>query len=191
VDAESGQALEDVRLFRKGAARMSTRKSVPIDVVVKVLTESGFRCGVPTCRGILAIDLHHMAEVSIGGSNTPDNLLPLCPTCHALYHRGTIPAVSIYAWKAVLVSLSQAFDVQTVDTLLFLNNESVKNLRVSGDGVLHFSRLVASGLADFRLFMQNGPLLIYSVYLTPKGEGLVTAWKSGDWRSIEMALGKV
>lgn len=166
------------------------RKKIPLDVAVKVLTESGYRCGVPTCRGILALDLHHMAEVKVGGGNTPGNLLPLCPTCHALYHRSTIRQESIYAWKTILLSLSQAFDVVTVDNLLFLQSHGAKTLFVSGDGVLHFARLVASGLAEFKKVKQNGPLVIYAVRLTPKGESLVSAWASGNWKSIEKALGK-
>jgi len=131
-----------------------------------------------------------MAEVKVGGGDTPGNLLPLCPTCHALYHRGTIKKDSIYAWKTFLVSLSQAFDVFTVDNLLFLKSQDAKDLLISGDGVLHFARLVASGLAGFKKAQQNGPLVIYSVHLTPKGKGLVSAWVSGDWKSIEKALGK-
>jgi hypothetical protein len=71
-----------------------------------VLTEAGYRCAVPTCRSILTIDLHHIVEVSKGGGDTPENLLPLCPTCHALYHRGTITRSSIQKWKQDLLSVS-------------------------------------------------------------------------------------
>jgi hypothetical protein len=49
-------------------------------------------------------------------------LIALCPTCHALYHRGKISPQSIYAWKAMLVAIERAFDVQTIDKLLFLNS---------------------------------------------------------------------
>jgi hypothetical protein len=84
----------------------------------QVLIEAGYRCGVPTCRNILAIDLHHMEEVREGGGNQAANLLALCPNCHALYHRGTIPKEAIYAWKQVLVSLSAAFDLKTIDLML-------------------------------------------------------------------------
>jgi hypothetical protein len=112
-------------------------------------------------RTILAIDIHHIVEVSEGGGNEPGNLVALCPTCHALFHRGEIVRDSIYAWKSMLVSLSHAFDVNTIDDLLFLATPEATQLRVSGDGVLKFSRLVASGLASFGLVMQNGPLLLY------------------------------
>ena len=169
---------------------MSARQAIPHAVRIQVLTEAGYRCAVPTCRNILALDVHHIEEVSEGGGNEPGNLLPLCPTCHALYTRGTIPRDSIYTWKLILVSLSQAFDTNTIDDLLFLKAPNIGNLRVSGDGVLKFSRLIAAGLAQFRLMIQNGPLVLYEVTLTPRGEQLIDAWITGNRRAVTDALGQ-
>jgi hypothetical protein len=168
---------------------MSERKKVPHNIVVAVLTEAGYRCAVPTCRTILAIDLHHIVEVSEGGPNEAGNLLALCPTCHALFHRGEIARESIYTWKSVLVSLSQAFDFAALDQLLFLAKPETRNLRVSGDGVLQFSRLIAAGLATYELFMRNGPILLYEVALTSRGTALVAAWSSGDRLAVARVLG--
>jgi|SRR3990167_1444218 len=166
-----------------------TRRKIPNTTVIQVLTEAGYRCAIPTCRTILAIDIHHIVEVAEGGGNETGNLLALCPTCHALFHRGEIQRDSIYAWKSMLISLSHAFDVQTIDDLLFLACPQANNLRVSGDGVLKFSRLIASGLASFSLAMQNGPLLLYSVCLTDKGKHLVSAWCSGNRHDVAQVLG--
>jgi hypothetical protein len=58
----------------------------------------------------------------------------------------------------MLVSLSRAFDVSTIDDLLFLSSKSIESLAVSGDGVLRFSRLIAAGLAEFKLKWPNGDL---------------------------------
>ena len=165
------------------------RKRIPRQTIIHVLTEAGYRCAVPTCRNILALDIHHIVEVSEGGGNEPGNLLALCPTCHALFHRGEIVRESIYAWKSVLVSLSNAFDVPTIDNLLFLASSQTTNLRVSGDGVLQFSRLVAAGLAEFSLVMQNGPFLLYTVSLSQKGIQLVDAWQSGNRDAVAKVLG--
>jgi hypothetical protein len=131
-----------------------------------------------------------MVQVSEGGGNVAENLLPLCPTCHALYHRGTIKRESIYAWKTLLVSLTRAFDVFALDQLQFLNKSAAKRLMVSGDGVLPFARLIAAGLATFQLEVQNGPLLLYSVRLTTSGNQLVSAWSSGDRAALGKVLGK-
>lgn len=96
------------------------RTKIPRNTIVDVLIEAGYRCAVPTCRNILAIDLHHIVEVKDGGPNEASNLLALCPTCHALYTRGTISKEAIDAWKTMLVALTQAFDKESISNLLFL-----------------------------------------------------------------------
>jgi hypothetical protein len=57
----------------------------------------------------------------------------------------------MYAYKAMLVALSHAFDVESVDRLLFLNLYPNNFLVVSGDGLLQFARLIAAGLANVQL----------------------------------------
>jgi hypothetical protein len=167
---------------------VSSRTAVPHEVAVAVLVESGYRCAVPTCRTILAIDPQHIIEISEGSGYVVENLLALCPTCHALYHRGVIRRDSLYTWKSVLVSMSQAFDMATVDHLLFLSRPEAKSLRVSGDGVLQFSRLISAGLATFGVAMQNGPLILYWVILTNKGKSLLEAWTSGNREAVAQAM---
>lgn len=157
----------------------------------QVLAEAGYRCAVPTCRGILALDLHHMEEVQEGGGTTLSNLLALCPTCHALYTRGTITKDAIYSYKAILVSLNAAFDKETIDNLLFLGISSPRqNLLVSGDGVLRFSPLIAAGYADYVLVANNANQLVtYTVVLTQKGATLLNAWRSGNRSSLADIIG--
>ncbi len=106
----------------KSKSKPRERENLPLKTRVIVLTESGYRCAVPTCRNILALDMHHIWEVSVGGTDAPSNLIALCPTDHALYHRGTIKQESIYAWKAMLVAITRAFDVEAIDKLLFLES---------------------------------------------------------------------
>lgn len=167
---------------------MNQRKSLPVTTALAVLTEAGYRCAVPTCRTILAIDLHHMVEVGKGGTNDPANLVALCPTCHALYHRGTIKKESVFLWKGMLVALSQAFDTQAIDDLLFLYKLPQDQLLVSGDGVLKFSRLIAADLAAFELFMQNGPMLLYRIGVTDRGAAIVKAWQAGNREALRLAM---
>jgi hypothetical protein len=164
------------------------RKAIPQNIILQVLTEAGYKCGNPVCRNVLAIDIHHMVEVSKGGGDTLANLLALCSYCHDLYHRGTIRVESIYAWKLVLVSLSRAFDSGAIDDLLFLKTPQSSQLLMSGDGVLKFSRLIGGGMAQFNLNMQNGPLVLYQVELTAWGSQLIDAWKSGNREAVQSAL---
>lgn len=169
---------------------MAKRKSIPLSTREQVLIECGYRCAVPTCRGILALDLHHICEVEVGGSNDPSNLIALCPTDHALYHRGTISADAIYAYKSMIVAISRAFDVDSVDRLLFLESCERDFLIVSGDGLLHFSRLLAAGLAVAEQKSNNNwQIVTYAVNISERGRHITKAWKAGDRTKLQQLVG--
>src|SRR6266446_5145375 len=157
------------------------RDNLPPKTRVIVLTECGYRCAVPSCRNILALDMHHIWEVSAGGTDDPFNLIALCPTCHALYHRGHYKQESIYLWKAMLVAITRAFDVEAIDRLLFLESCKRDFLVLSGDGLLHFGRLIAAGLASVdQKSNNNWQIVTYAVNISTKGKQLVEAWKQGN-----------
>ncbi len=163
------------------ASKPRERDKLPLKTRVIVLTESGYRCAVPTCRNILALDIHHIWEVSAGGGDDPSNLIALCSFCHDLYHRGTIKAESIYVYKAMLVAITRAFDVEAIDRLLFLEACKEDFLVVSGDGLLHFGRLIAAGLASVALKSNNNwQIVTYAVNISDKGRHLIEAWRQGD-----------
>jgi hypothetical protein len=162
----------------------------PLSIVLKreVLTEAGYRCAVPTCRNILALDLHHIIPIEEGGPNALSNLLALCPTCHALYTRGIISREAIHAWKQIVVALSHAFDAEAISFLLFLKRTGTRDILVSGDGVLQFASLIATDLAEPHLVFRRGPWQFYSICLTAKGQRLLDAWCSGNREQARLAL---
>lgn len=173
----------------KSAGRPRERQRLPLKTKVLVLTESGYRCAVPTCRNILALDMHHIWEVSAGGSDNPANLIALCPTCHVLYHRGTIREESIYLYKSMLVAITRAFDLESIDRLLFLESCEQDFLVVSGDGLLHFGRLIAAGLAEgAQKANNNWQIVTYTVNISDKGRQLVEAWKQGDRDRVKQVI---
>jgi len=167
---------------------VGSRTAVPHEVAVAVLEEAGYRCAAPTCRTILTVDPHYIVELSERDGYSTGNLVALCPTCHGMFQRGVLGRDSIYTWKSVLSSMNHAFDAATTDHLLFLNRPEAKSLRVSGDGVLQFSRIISAGLASFGVAMQNGPLILYWVTLTAKGKSLVEAWTSGNREAVAHAM---
>jgi hypothetical protein len=133
-----------------------------------------------------------MAWVSEGGGNEAANLLALCPTCHALYHRGTIPREAIYAWKQVLVSLSAAFDLKTIDLMLFLYKmKDDPRFLIPADALLQFSGLIGNDLAGLEWKKETISSMFFSGYrvsLSSKGEHLIEAWMKGDRKDVEEAL---
>jgi hypothetical protein len=158
-------------------------------VKLELFTEAGFRCAVPTCRDLLVLDLHHIYEVAEGGGNEVSNLIALCPTCHGLYHRGHIPRSSVFAWKSMLVAINRGFDLESIDRLIFLEMQAQDYLIVQGDGVLHFDRLIAAGLATFEQKSNNeNQIVTYSVNISQKGRMLIDAWRSGDHAQIKQAV---
>lgn len=154
---------------------MVTRKAVPVDARSIVLHECGYKCANPVCRMVLTLEIHHLEQISDGGSHEPTNLLALCPNCHALHHSEAIPRTSLRAWKHLLLALNQAFDTRLVDLLLALRK--LEAVIVSGDGVLQCAQGVSSGLVEvkFRFQPEN-----YVVRLTAKGRHFIDHWKAGD-----------
>jgi hypothetical protein len=178
---------------RKAASGKSVnpteRKNIPPKIKLELLTEAGFRCAVPNCRILLILDIHHIYEVAEGGGNEASNLIALCPTCHDLYHRGHIPRSSIFAWKSMLVAINRGFDLESIDRLMFLEQQEPDYLIVQGDGVLHFDRLIAAGLAVFEQKSNNeNQIVTYAVNISPKGRMLIQAWRSGDHVQIKKAV---
>ena len=166
------------------------RKNIGVKLKTAVLTEAGYRCATPTCRQILALDIHHLWQFADGGGESLANLIALCPTCHALHHRGTIPADALYSFKSMLVSLGQALDLEGIDRLLFLRPLSKDFLIVSGDGLLHFARLIAAGLAEVvQKANNNNQVVTYAVNVSEKGRHLVDAWVSGNREILAVTLG--
>lgn len=175
---------------KKSSSKPRERIDLPIRTRTLVLTESGYRCAVPTCRNILALDLHHILEFSAGGGDETSNLIALCPTCHALYHRGTIKTESIHMYKGMLVAITRAFDIEAIDRLLFLESCENDFLIVSGDGLLHFGRLIAAGLASVSLKSNNNwQIVTYAVNISDKGRKLIDAWKLGDRTRLRQVMG--
>jgi hypothetical protein len=170
---------------------VTRRKALPIEVKQMVLHEAGYKCGRPACRSIITLDIHHLVHFAKGGTDTPENLLPLCGYCHDMYHAGQFPDSSIRAWKMLLLALNEAFDRKSIETLLALDKMSVIQ-RVSGDAVLGLGSLIAAGMLVVGTHMQrvghSGYEELYRVELTPKGRVFVEQWKQGNQSAALNAL---
>jgi hypothetical protein len=163
---------------------MAKRTSIPLATQREVLHEAGYRCANPGCRGIITLDIHHIEYVSEDGGNGAENLLTLCPTCHALHDAGHIPRESIRAWKMLLLSLNDGFSKAAVDLLLALDHLAKRPVLLAIDTLLMMGSLVASGLITVT-HPNRGDIPEWDhtqtrfVSLSEKGRVFVAAWKAG------------
>ena len=182
--------------------READRKKIPIQVQHALLMESGYKCGNPTCRHMITLELHHIQYVRDSGGNDPGNLLVLCPNCHAAHHAGIISIEAVRHWKSMLLALNHAFGRESQDLLLFLCVSHGKEVWFPGDALLRFAGLIASGLVTFSTEVLHGhtpmtsgdyhgvPAVFHGtsyeigmkvkINLTDKGSQLVHAWRTGN-----------
>lgn len=78
-----------------------SRPSIPAALRRRVLVEAGHRCAIPTCRTI-PVELAHIEPWAKVREHTFDNLIALCPTCHARFDRGDIDRTSMRQYKVNL-----------------------------------------------------------------------------------------
>jgi len=64
------------------------RKIVPKSIKNKLLDESNHQCNI--CGAKKYLELCHIISMAIGGDNSYDNLIVLCPTCHDTIDRSQI-----------------------------------------------------------------------------------------------------
>lgn len=170
----------------------SARTPVPDTTKQVVLAEAGYKCGNPTCRVYLTLELHHIVWVKDSGSNDPSNLLPLCPNCHSLHTYGKIKAHAIRMWKSALQTLNNP-NRASADVLLVLYDEmrAAKDNKhhvpfaYTGDSLGTLAGLLTAGLVEITMRNPNyghfgGGTPYFQVALTEKGIGFVETWRRGD-----------
>ncbi len=61
------------------------RRSIPRKLKETLLEQSNNQCSV--CGAKSHLQLAHIRPLSLGGDNSPENLIVLCPTCHVSVDR--------------------------------------------------------------------------------------------------------
>ena len=77
------------------------RPRIPRELERRILVEAGHRCAIPTCRACL-VEIAHIVPWSDVREHAYENLIALCPTCHARYDRGEIDRLSMRQYKTQL-----------------------------------------------------------------------------------------
>ncbi len=79
----------------------SSRPNIPAELKRSVLFESGHRCAIHTCKQTTT-EIHHIIPYEKCRAHEFNNLIALCPNCHARVHKGEIDTKSLKLYKKYL-----------------------------------------------------------------------------------------
>ncbi|MFI1830698.1 HNH endonuclease [Streptomyces sp. NPDC020412] len=169
------------------------RPDIPTALRRRVLVEAGHRCAIPTCRQT-PVELSHITPWVRVRLHKFENLIALCPTCHARFDNGAIDRRAILQYKANLGLLNSRYTQIERQLLLALNRHHnlrdehgewrtddpnpIGNLIVYGAVHLPFGMLwTISNLIDDELVSVEGLNTdVLTLHLTSAGEQLVSRW---------------
>jgi HNH endonuclease len=160
------------------------RPEIPRGLVREILVEAGHRCAIPTCRQT-PVEIAHIISYEQVREHTFDNLIALCPTCHARYDRGEIDRKAMTQYKTNLSVLNGRYgDLEKRVLRVFAEKpEQTQIYILRGLGIL-LMNLLKDGLLrseDGReefLGDEFGQPAPYE--LTPKGREFIRKWLSAE-----------
>lgn len=154
------------------------RPTIPSDLKRKILVEAGHRCVIPTCR-FPTTEIAHIEPWKRAKEHKYENLIALCPNCHARADKGEIDAKSLKIYKAKIRFLSDRYYKYELNVLDHLR----KNQKVIVYGELSVKNLLDEGL------IKKAHVICYFTYndgtredqefvvvLTDKGRELLENW---------------
>ncbi len=112
---------------------MNDRPPIPAQLRRDVLVEAGHRCAIPTCK-TYPVDIHHIMPYETCLEHVFDNLIALCCTCHARYHRyEDIDQKSLQIYKANLGLLNHRYgEIERRVLQQFCDNPKLERIRLPG-----------------------------------------------------------
>ena len=99
-----------------------SRPHIPNELERSVLIEAGHRCAIPQCR-YPHVMIHHIIPWAKCKEHKYENLIALCPNCHARADRGEIDRKSLRTYKVNLCYAHDKFSQLEVDILFILHKE--------------------------------------------------------------------
>jgi hypothetical protein len=162
------------------------RPTIPALVRREVIVEAGDRCAIPTCRQV-PIEVHHIDEDRT--NNVFENLIALCPTCHARVTKGEILAAHVRMYKANLSVISMRYgDLERRVLNDFVDDPESRVTVLPRELSVLMNYLVHDGIVERRYppdavsgIEENWPMRHY--WLTDAGLALVQRLRDG--RAIE------
>lgn len=128
---------------------MTKRPAIPAELKRRIYVEAGHRCAIPTCRHI-EIEIHHIKPWSQTRTHQYENLIALCPNCHARADRGDLDRKSLCIYKAALRYAHDKYSQFEMDVLFDLSSRPENKAGVFPKYMsLLLKRLLDSGFVDF------------------------------------------
>jgi hypothetical protein len=116
--------------------------TIPRPVKRQLRQEAGFGC----CRcGHPFLEFHHIVPRSVEPHNRPEDMMALCPTCHAMATAGALPEAEQRALKATPVNIARGraegfLKLDQAECAVMIGamrmGGNVQLLRVDGEGLL-------------------------------------------------------
>ncbi|NGO79185.1 HNH endonuclease [Streptomyces sp. YC504] len=114
----------------------------------QVLVEAGHRCAIPTCRST-PVEFAHIKPYAKVKEHAFDNLIALCPTCHARFDHGDIDVGSMQQYKANLGLLSGRYGPLELQALQWLAADMARDeIDIPRGMDWAFDNLIRDGLAE-------------------------------------------
>ena len=168
---------------------MNNRPSIPAELKRQVLVEAGHRCAIHTCKQTTT-EIHHIIPYEKCKKHEFDNLIALCPNCHARVHNGEIDAKSLKIYKQYLskktndeVSISSLFNKHDGENKEIAENTDTYDfiyiIPIIQDSSLHELEIIMSAgaiksLLDFRRFYSNKEEIAWGLKHEFSGEFKIT-----------------
>ena len=161
------------------------RPDIPMQMERDVKKEAGYRCAIPTCRSDTVV-IHHIVEYAQVKAHTFDNLIALCPNCHAKVHAGVIDRKAVIQVKGSLSVLNARYgDVERKTLRWFADNPEMVGIDLPGGlqiflyDLLNDGMLVDAGMAPWATQIQGANT--HDRYLiTDRGREFISRWLPRD-----------
>jgi hypothetical protein len=151
-------------------------RHIPTAVQQAVNTRHFFECA--WC-GVNITEQHHLDEFHLGGEHVEENLILLCPTHHAMAHKGEILKSELVARKSNHQKgdrLSGNFKTTLDRSRVVIGN----SLFIDCSYFFHYN-----GFPIFDLKVENGNLLVYSRFYDPWGNLIFWMARNMFWTTVD------
>jgi hypothetical protein len=161
---------------------MDERPPIPKELERQLLVEAGHRCAIPTCRQV-PVEIAHIVQWSKCQEHKFENMICLCPTCHARYDRGDIDRKSILIYKHNLAILNGRYgDFEQRILMMFAEQPGTDAVKLPGGFDILILYLLRDGLLidtgkTSGVYIRDLPTeKVFSI--TEKGRIFISQWLS-------------